>query len=699
MHDIYAVSAVDVEDNFTSENSIDDLSAAPDESNDITESDVLGSDSVEPTVISDTFDEDELSDDEPETTIDFTLKPYYPIGYDFQAPEVWGYRENIEWYLDIDVTGAPAKDVDFKFTMDGLNIITPKIDDGHSTWYGVNYTFDPDTGIVHFDELKDYGNIFISMSFGFYTEITKIGNVTMTAELDYGNSKKNITITLPTKMGEVDLDLIKSTHPFSYPSWVIFSSPNPELLGSMDIVPLTDDWDDDDWDDEEYPPRIYQLGDVVVWYVRVTNNGEYTAFDVNITDILPDGLIYNSHEVRTGSFGSYYVDTDFSENVTYDEENNVLHVPQMLRTQFVDLILVTTINATGNITNVGTVTSDNIELNREDNTGNATIKVLGPDLIITKSAWTDYEAMMNNASYYGNYSNTTTPIIKVNDSVYWLIVVTNKGFETKNVVVSDLLPEGLEIESAETEFGSYDIESNTWTIGSLGFTKEIDIGFENWKDKFAEDFVNKNFDYTFYWDFPYSWTSYTNKIELLSDPEFIYEMDEMYDYIRDYAETGEDPYDIAQMYEFEDIEIGNTEVLNFDYLIIKTKALSPGEFINYAAVTSEYDDENLTDNEANATVIVEEEKVLKETIDEPQPENTTAVEENQTTRDNSPSNIPDEDPEPKDKALESSVSKTVQPLGVKAATGNPILLALVALFIVTGNIFRRKEEKNKTKIK
>ena len=619
-----SVSAVNVEDNFTSENSIDDLSVVPDESRDIVESDVLSSDAVEPTGASDTFDGDELGIDSAESAgicdafdgdkvsagdtpfIDFNITTNENVGV---------YRQLVKWTLTIRVGYAPSgtfEDVNFKMDVDGLKLISCN---DRNYYYGSS-SFDPNTGILHFDSLVSSSGIsYIYMDL--VTEVERVGNVSLSVELNYGNSEEEtITRNLPTKLGEVDLRLGKSADPFPevYHTTAIVQSPG--LLGEN--MPSETDylWDKDD------KINYYAEGDIVTWYIRLVNLGPDDAFDVNITDALPDGLIYQSFTAKTDCSsqivsGAYldihnnYLRPKFEDTVSYDEENNVFHIPRINATEMVDIVIVTKANKTGFITNVAEATSDNPELDPDDNADNDTVLVLSnvTDLVITKSAWTDYDAMKDNANPGGDYNSSAVPVIKIGDTVYWLVVVNNMGNITaENVVVKDVLPEGLEFVKTETDFGSYDNDTNTWTIGSLGFGS---------------------------------------------------------------------------------IEDG----INFPYLFIETIAADAGEFTNLVNVSTTTDEEDLTNNDANASVIVVQD--LENVTDVPD-DNDTVNETNQTNPDNSTSEVPEDDvvPDERSSSNVTSSSKNSDSLvskSVGAATGNPVLLALMALFVAAGSIFRRKK--------
>lgn len=130
----------------------------------------------------------------------------------------------------------------------------------------------------------------------------------------------------------------------------------------------------------------------------------------------------------------------------------------------------------------------------------------------------------------------------------------------------------------------------------------------------------------------------------------------------------------------------------FAYLIIETKAVKAGNLTNHAVVSTTSNETNLENNKANATVIVEG--------DEP---STDKVNETQENDPNDPVEEPKNDNKPEtghdvESSNETGTSNEVikKPddvvsKSIGSATGNPILLALIALLLVSANIFRRKK--------
>ena len=360
-----AVSAVDVEDSFSSENSNVDLSAVPDESDNISESDVLSSEDVEPTVASDAFDSDELSSNDAETLgADPDLWLYYHTGYVH-------YHDELLWTIVI--SNAPTDNVDFKVTANGFDI--SKLSAMHD-----GYTYIPETSTLHFDALPS-GTHQNTMYVEGYPNI--VGNPSVVVEMIHDNEVLyTLQNTITVDMEQVDLTIEKSLSPF--PELVptvyippIYLAPNPELLGQSGSINPGDSSllsNDDDI-------PIVNIGDEVIWYVRLINEGPDSAYDVNITDVIPDGLIFKNFTAKTGSttFTNDNYNRDFGDEITY--ENGIFHIPKLLATQYVDLTISTIANKVGLITNIANVTSDCDELNPDNDESNASVRVIGEELL------------------------------------------------------------------------------------------------------------------------------------------------------------------------------------------------------------------------------------------------------------------------------------------------------------------------------
>ena len=180
-------------------------------------------------------------------------------------------------------------------------------------------------------------------------------------------------------------------------------------------------------------------GDMIHFIITVQNSGPDTATEVNVTDLLPTGLVYQSH---TCSAGTYY------SEITGLWSIGSLTVPM----GGVYLDIVALVNATGFFNNTAKLVQSTYpqdEINRS-----ATLNV-DPAAIISMTK-TD---------------NTTDHKANVGDLVTFIITVHNGGPDNAtNVVVTDVLPLGLDFVSA-SDGGTYDDATRTitWAAFNLNF--------------------------------------------------------------------------------------------------------------------------------------------------------------------------------------------------------------------------------------
>ena len=172
-------------------------------------------------------------------------------------------------------------------------------------------------------------------------------------------------------------------------------------------------------------------GDIVTWTVTVVNHGPDRAVDVFVSDVLPAGLIYVSDD----SNGKY--------------SNNVWEIGTLENKGVATLTITTQVDiSNATITNVAVVGSDTHDPDDSNNEDNDTVEV---------PAMADVEVIKvvsNSKPYYG-------------DEVIWTVSVVNHGPDVAvNVVVSDVLPEGLIYVSDDGE-GSYDSKTGTLNVGDL----------------------------------------------------------------------------------------------------------------------------------------------------------------------------------------------------------------------------------------
>ena len=179
-------------------------------------------------------------------------------------------------------------------------------------------------------------------------------------------------------------------------------------------------------------------GDEIVWTITVTNHGPDDAINTILKDVLPDGVVYVSHDNANG---------------TYDNESAVWTIGDLPVGETVTLTIVTKANTTNDTVyrNVS-VSSDTYDPNLSNNYDNSSVEI-PPEA--------DLEVTITN-----NFEENGTSAHK-GDEVVWTITVTNHGPDDAiNTILKDILPDGL-IYVSDDSNGTYDNESAVWSIGDL----------------------------------------------------------------------------------------------------------------------------------------------------------------------------------------------------------------------------------------
>ena len=181
----------------------------------------------------------------------------------------------------------------------------------------------------------------------------------------------------------------------------------------------------------------YNYHDYVVWTINVVNNGPSDASGVNVSDVLPSGLVYKSYTATVGTYS-----------------NGVWTIGNLSKGKTETLKITTLVDKTGNITNEANVVAKEFDWNTSNNHDSEMISVKkASDLAITKT------------------SDVTNP--NYGDLVKWTLVVTNNGPDIAHeVVVNDVLPDGLVLKSTT---GNY--TGGKWSIGTLnvGQSRSLEI--------------------------------------------------------------------------------------------------------------------------------------------------------------------------------------------------------------------------------
>jgi uncharacterized repeat protein (TIGR01451 family) len=180
---------------------------------------------------------------------------------------------------------------------------------------------------------------------------------------------------------------------------------------------------------KEVSKQSVKTGETVTWTITVTNNGPDTAVNTRVTDKLPDGLVYVTHEGEGN----------------YDHVSGVWIVGDLANGESKQLVISTIANiANKTIVNVANVTSDTPG-NRTPGRNNTTVVEENADLEVIKS-------VIGENPHKG-------------DIITWIITVINHGpSDAKNVIVTDRLPAGLIFDGTD---GNYNPDTGVWTVGDL----------------------------------------------------------------------------------------------------------------------------------------------------------------------------------------------------------------------------------------
>ncbi|MGB9838598.1 MAG: DUF11 domain-containing protein [Methanothermobacter sp.] len=186
------------------------------------------------------------------------------------------------------------------------------------------------------------------------------------------------------------------------------------------------------------------FGDQITFYVTVRNNGPDNATGVTLTEKPPEGLVYVSHVI--------------SQGVCYPLAC-IWIVGDLAAGSSATLNFTMLVNTTGDVVNRVLAVGEEFDPYPENNTAEVTVNIPpAAYLVIDKVA------------------NAT--VVNSTDTVRFTVSVMNMGPDTAvGVVVTDLLPAGLEYLSYSATQGTYDNLTGVWLVGSLvkGAVAALDI--------------------------------------------------------------------------------------------------------------------------------------------------------------------------------------------------------------------------------
>ncbi|WP_404805109.1 hypothetical protein, partial [Methanobrevibacter smithii] len=178
-------------------------------------------------------------------------------------------------------------------------------------------------------------------------------------------------------------------------------------------------------------------GDIVIWTLKITNNGPNVGTGIRLKDLIPDGLIILS-----------------CDDENYNKKTGILNIDSLNMGESKIINIKTLVNKTGTFINEASVSGNEYDWDLKNNNDSAGINV-------NPSADLAVEILVND----------TNP--KFNSLVKWTLRVTNNGpDEATDVVVCDLLSKDLIYLSST---GNYDVKSGLWNIGTLERGKSVSI--------------------------------------------------------------------------------------------------------------------------------------------------------------------------------------------------------------------------------
>ncbi|QDT07547.1 hypothetical protein K227x_59750 [Rubripirellula lacrimiformis] len=224
------------------------------------------------------------------------------------------------------------------------------------------------------------------------------------------------------------------------------STPNNQLAGEDDqasvaIAPQTIDLSLTQTIADASP----NVGDTVTFVVTLRNDGPSTATNVSVRDLLPAGVTLTTATPSQGN---------------YNTSSGIWTVPSLISGGSVALSLSGVVNQSGSFINTAEVTaadqtdSDSVPNNNdadEDDQASLTIVTPVADLQLTQTV--------------------DNPAPNVGDEVIFTVTISNQGpAPASGVVVSDLLPAGLESISSTVNAGVYNDTTGRWVIGDVSTT-------------------------------------------------------------------------------------------------------------------------------------------------------------------------------------------------------------------------------------
>lgn len=184
------------------------------------------------------------------------------------------------------------------------------------------------------------------------------------------------------------------------------------------------------------------FGEIIKWSVVVSNNGPDIATNVQVNDLLDDGLIFVKSSSTKGN---------------YDVKSGIWTIDSLAPETDETLNIYCKVNKIGKILNFVSVNSTQYDWNESNNHDNESVNAVKiADLSVIK--------LINNSN--PNY----------NDLIKWTIIVSNNGPNmATGVIVNDLLPKSVEYISSYLSKGFYNPVNGIWDVGNLNVGEKLQL--------------------------------------------------------------------------------------------------------------------------------------------------------------------------------------------------------------------------------
>ena len=176
------------------------------------------------------------------------------------------------------------------------------------------------------------------------------------------------------------------------------------------------------------------VGDTITYTVTLTDNGPDVAANAQVTDLLPLGLSFVSAAPSQG---------------TYDPTTGLWDVGTVVAATPQTLVILAQVVSPNPLTNTATITNaDQFDPVTANNTASVVETPQVANLVLTKTV--------------------DDPTPNVGDTITFTVTITNTGPDNAtNVVITDLLPQGLLFVSATPSQGTYDPVTGLWNVGTV----------------------------------------------------------------------------------------------------------------------------------------------------------------------------------------------------------------------------------------